>query len=363
MIITRKLFFLLMGVVSLILTPPMLCAMDIDNDSDTEMDVAGSESDREEEGKEESLENTDDDARQFAIMADMLKYAQTRERREILLENWLEISSLGDEDSEGHTLLSYVMDRDDTGDICLQLIEKGSRGDNNMYSPKGKWLLHWALDIGNVGLVDRVLRANLTDLSEEAGGYGDVITEAVYSNNIDILSMVGEYLYWDESRINNQESLGLTPLIAAVERKNIEMIKLLIARGADVNKAGIESDGIENEDESVEGITPLTMAARHNQKKIIGQLVFAGADVKNTLDRDDVSAEMKEVVQECAHAKECLDTNEWWDTYLEPQLNIQILPSALNQIVVEYLEPSQAQDIVEACIMEQLTSTQAQAAE
>ena len=86
-----------------------------------------------------------------------------------------------------------------------------------------------------------------------------------------------------ESARNQLQELGITPaeydakVFTAVENKDTQLLSLLIAAGADVNKTYKYGKKY--------GITPLHWAAENGHTECVEMLIAAGADV-NTADID-----------------------------------------------------------------------------
>jgi len=79
------------------------------------------------------------------------------------------------------------------------------------------------------------------------------------------------------STINTQNEEGHTPLYAAIDQDHLEVVELLVAKGADVKIT------------DKYGYTPLHVAASHGQKEIVALLLFAGASVNDQKNQDGVT--------------------------------------------------------------------------
>lgn len=90
---------------------------------------------------------------------------------------------------------------------------------------------------------------------------------------------------------------GWTPLTLAVRDGYEEIIRLLIAAGADVN-AGDKK------------YTPLTLAVKKRHKEIIKLLIVAGADVNKEDYRGHTP--LAEALA-CVNAYSAFDDRSWWD--------------------------------------------------
>lgn len=98
----------------------------------------------------------------------------------------------------------------------------------------------------------------------EAAGAGDLgRTKAIVGNN--------------PKSVAAKDPYGMTPIHWAVASGHIEVVRLLLARGSNVNAA----DG--------EGLTPLHLAAKSGNKAIAEILITAGADVNATNNIQHVS--------------------------------------------------------------------------
>jgi ankyrin repeat protein len=98
------------------------------------------------------------------------------------------------------------------------------------------------------------------------GNANDMLWEAVRNNNIDnakIAIRKGAYVDYIQDKL-----LDATPLCIAVSNGNVELVKLLVDNGADIN---IRS--------SFDGHTPLYWLPKKNPKEIIDLLIEEGADV------------------------------------------------------------------------------------
>lgn len=97
--------------------------------------------------------------------------------------------------------------------------------------------LTWAAGEGLLDLIDPLV-AQGADLNFPVGLYGETpLTRAVFAENIDAVKL----LLARGANINQSRSDGQTPLMIAVLQKNISLVEILLAAGADVtlkNKRG-----------------------------------------------------------------------------------------------------------------------------
>lgn len=98
---------------------------------------------------------------------------------------------------------------------------------------------------------------------------GDLIEAIEDENQSEVIILLA---YVDPNCTQMMEG---TPLVAAVRSENMEVVKLLVAKGADVN-FGLKGDG-----------TPLIEAARMGQLRMVRYLLDQNADVNVYLESDE----------------------------------------------------------------------------
>jgi ankyrin repeat protein len=201
------------------------------------------------------------------------------------------------------------------GDHGAALAALDAGGDVNARGPDGTTALIWAAYNGDADLVQRLLKAgadaNATNefgtfaLGEAAiGGYTDVIAALLQGGaDADSANPEGETPLMAVARTGNVEAATLlldaganvnaielwgqqSALMWAAAQKQPAMIKLLIARGADVNAHGAvrnwERKVIREprpKDMNQGGFTPLLYAAREGCIECAKELVAGGADL------------------------------------------------------------------------------------
>ncbi|MFN4152713.1 MAG: ankyrin repeat domain-containing protein, partial [Candidatus Sericytochromatia bacterium] len=77
----------------------------------------------------------------------------------------------------------------------------------------------------------------------------------------------------NQKRGISEEILGVTPLMFASYRDNVEIVKFLISKGADINAKITEGDLI--------GYTPLIFGSTKNSKEVIETLLSKGANIND----------------------------------------------------------------------------------
>ena len=196
---------------------------------------------------------------------------------------------------------------------AMAALEAG--GDVNARGPDGTTPLIWAAYNGDADLVQRLLKAGADAnaknefgtfaLGEAAiGGYPDVIAALLQGGaDADLTNPEGETPLMEVARTGNIEAATLlldagadvnaielwgqqSALMWAAAQKQPAMIKLLIARGADVNARGAvrnwERKVIREprpKDMNQGGFTPLLYAAREGCIECAKELVAGGADL------------------------------------------------------------------------------------
>lgn len=149
-------------------------------------------------------------------------------------------------------------------EIARYLVEE-KKADINAENEYGWTALKYASDEGRLEIV-KYLVENGASVDAE------VLT---ITKNLEIF----EYLLERENlNINSVGYLGMTALsLASIEYENLEMIKYLLEKGADIN--------VKNED----GSTALMTASMYGNLEIIKYLIENGADI-NSKDNDDSTA-------------------------------------------------------------------------
>jgi ankyrin repeat protein len=202
--------------------------------------------------------------------------------------------------------------------------QQAARQEVNRRNPDGSTPLQWAVYEGNVAEVKRLLRAG-ADVSI-ANNYGATpMSLAAEVGNADLIAVLleaganvespnadgqtallavartgnvqaAQLLLDAGARVDAREAFGgQTPLMWATARRHPEMMRLLIAKGADVNARSAVRDyqrhvTAEGRPKSLDsgGLTPLMYAARENCAACADLLLKSGADI-NLADPDDVS--------------------------------------------------------------------------
>lgn len=114
---------------------------------------------------------------------------------------------------------------------------------------------------------------------------GELLVQTILVNNRDKEQLYNQVRQRLEAGANpNHFSIGYsnTPLIAAAENGNVEVIELLIQKGANVNKP---------RDPENDGLTPLMAAAAGDHSEVVKVLIEAGANV-NAADVEGMTALM-----------------------------------------------------------------------
>lgn len=83
---------------------------------------------------------------------------------------------------------------------------------------------------------------------------------------------------YDLTMFDRTDKYGVTPLMYAAKNGYIQLAKLLIGQGFDVNAAGCEAAGDKSLDIETDGVTPLAFAIRFGNFEMVRLLLKAGAD-------------------------------------------------------------------------------------
>jgi len=231
--------------------------------------------------------------------------------------------------------------------------------DVNRRNADGSTPLQWAVHAGNLAEVKRLLRAG-ADV-KLANNYGATpMSLAAEVGNAEMLALLlegganpdspnpdGQTALLAVSRTGNVKAAqvllnagatvdakekwgGQTPLMWASARRHPEMMRLLIAKGADVNARSIDRDyqrhiQAEGRPKSLDsgGLTPLMYAARENCKECVEVLLQSKADI-DLPDPDSVSPLLVAIMNaNWDVAKQLIeagaDVNQW-DIYGETPL-------------------------------------------
>ncbi len=208
-----------------------------------------------------------------------------------------------------------LLEAAESGEHAAALAALEAGGDVNARGPDGTTPLIWAAYNGDADLVQRLLKAGADAnaknefgtfaLGEAAiGGYTDVIAALLQGGaDADLTNPEGETPLMEVARTGNVEAATLlldagadvnaielwgqqSALMWAAAQKQPAMIKLLIARGADVNARGAvrnwERKVIREprpKDMNQGGFTPLLYAAREGCIECAKELVAGGADL------------------------------------------------------------------------------------
>lgn len=144
------------------------------------------------------------------------------------------------------------------------LLQRGM--DVNTVSPQGETLLMLAAREGNPGVVKALLAARPRLDRKNPLGESALMLAAIFGHTQIVTLLL------DSGAPVNQS--GWTPLIYAAARNQIEVARLLVTRGADVDAS------------SDSGTTALMMAAREGHLRMVLLLLELGADARLTNDQN-----------------------------------------------------------------------------
>ena len=178
-------------------------------------------------------------------------------------------SRIDDNSSCGFTPLHLAAERNRL-DVVKLLIAVGA--DVNKACVSGCTLLHTATEDGHAGVVSVLIETAVVDLNAALtdGELADItpLFLAAQNNRLDVLKL----LIAAGADVNVACDDGSTPLHAAAENGHAGVVSALIATaGVDLNAALTGDDSA--------GVTPLYLAARGNRLDVVKLLFAAGADV------------------------------------------------------------------------------------
>jgi ankyrin repeat protein len=162
-------------------------------------------------------------------------------------------------------------------DMVEKLISRGADVNRKHYS--GTTALMFAAGSGDVNTIKALLRAGADPNVKVVSFHGGELTPLTMTINTrhEQRYEVAKVLLAAKAEVNFKEPFAISPLMHALE--DLEMVKLLIAHGADVNQANFR------------GATPLMGAAVGRNASVVKYLIEKGADV-NARDKDGHTALM-----------------------------------------------------------------------
>jgi uncharacterized protein len=212
---------------------------------------------------------------------ELIQTANSGDTRKVLtlLDKGLDVNSTFDRDESelsGMTALMVASSRGDA-EMIEALIER--RANVNLKRWTGETALMLAADSGSVRAIKALLAARADpDASVMSPHAGELtpLTRAMNSDSENKLE-VAQTLIAAGATINPKGIFFMSPLMNAVD--NLDMVKLLIANGAEVNQRNFR------------GATALMGAAASGSVSIVKYLLEKGADV-NARDKDGTTALM-----------------------------------------------------------------------
>src|SRR5262245_20435151 len=172
-----------------------------------------------------------------------------------MLSSWLLVAALG----AAAPLVDAVKAGDRAGAIAM--IDK--RVDVNAPESDGTTALHWAVQQGDLDLVQRLLRAGANVKAKNDYG-SSPMSEAAVLGRVPIL----DALLKAGADVDSPNADGQTALMVVARTGQVDAARLLIAHGAKVNAV-----------ERWRGQTALMWAIAQKQPAMVAELVKAGADV------------------------------------------------------------------------------------
>lgn len=162
-------------------------------------------------------------------------------------------------------------------DLVEKLISRGADVHRKHYS--GETALMFAADGGDVSTIKALLRAGADPNAKVVSAHAGELTPLTITINTrhERRFEVAKILLAAKAQVNFEGPFIMSPVMHALE--DLEMVKLLIAHGADVNQANFR------------GATPLMGAAVGRDVSVVKYLIEKGANV-NARDKDGHTALM-----------------------------------------------------------------------
>jgi ankyrin repeat protein len=206
------------------------------------------------------------DPAQQELNDDMLKAAGDGE--------WLEVADMLDDGADPHVLggkagvddLQLAVIRGDK-DLVEELLD--GEADLGAVTSNGETALHIAAYIGNQSIVEPLVAAGADPLALD-DEKRTALHSAAIGDSIEVVRYLLDELDID---VNTDASEGYPPLVAGIESEEIEMVELLVKKGARVKQV------------CEDGMTPVHYAASWGFLDIVEFLVKKGANVKATNDK------------------------------------------------------------------------------
>lgn len=184
----------------------------------------------------------------------------------LLLEN--DANLLNVRDKQGMTPLHHAIDAGNS-DISVYLIEGGA--DLNIKDRKfGGTPMHYAAAKGNLQIARILIDRNNATLEERDVQQKTALLIACENGQPQMV----KYLLDCGVDINVRDHLGLTPLMSACSGWNMEVARILVASGVNINDITIYQN---------KEYTALTVAALYGFKELVDYLILLKADIPESL--------------------------------------------------------------------------------
>eukprot|EP01038_Epipyxis_sp_PR26KG_P012745 gene12745-17086_t len=170
-------------------------------------------------------------------------------------------------DSHGRTAIAIAM-ANDSIEILELLLENGAKSSRYISNNDSKLTpLHVAVDKKSLPMIRLLAKAKADITKPAADGRTPLICAMLTDQNEAVQEML---TYYETSEVNGRK---LIPAVfVAIDRKNVQYLKLLIKAGAEINKEAV-----------VEGATPLLYATQKELLKIVEELLQApGIDINKS---------------------------------------------------------------------------------
>jgi ankyrin repeat protein len=210
---------------------------------------------------------------------------------EVLVRCGANVDSL---DEAGRTPAMIAM-QSRSGSVAQYLVQAGAMVN-----------LHLAVFLGDTARVASLIKSGVDVNAVEDGMYGISGWTPLHYATCYNRKEIADRLIAAGAKIDPKDEIGCTPLHLATEEHFTDMVKLLLARGADVNAKGevgntalhvadvntakvLLAAGADVEARNQSGETPLYLAAESGWTEMVEVLIAGGADVNRRMVRDTFS--------------------------------------------------------------------------
>jgi ankyrin repeat protein len=184
-------------------------------------------------------------------------------------------------DDEGKNSLIYaVMNRD------IHMVDTLLKGDINPHIKDeltGKSALHYSCEYGNISMIKSLLNHSINTIDKFDKNGNTALIYAIKHGNPEVISILIKDGFASVNVCNKKT--GESPLIIAIYLNLIDIIKLLIQAGVNINYTGVKTGGVYPIGSRV---TPLCLAVMNNNFEVVHILMKNGCNMTIKCDVDTI---------------------------------------------------------------------------